>query len=54
MNTKSTTPSHIQELYEVAVEYVIDGSFQVDKAYRVIELIEDGEYEQAVKVGMVY
>ncbi|MNC73457.1 hypothetical protein D3C81_1747610 [compost metagenome] len=54
--------SIITELYQVAQEYVSDAYVnpadytvqQVDDALTVIELIEDGKHEQAVKVGLVY
>lgn len=54
--------SVIKELYEVAQEYVQDAYInkedytaqQVEDALTVIELIEDGEYEKAQRVGLVY
>lgn len=50
--------SIIKELYEVAKEYVgnpDDCSVeQYNNALTVIELVEDGEYDKAVEVGMVY
>lgn len=54
--------SVIKELYEVAQEYVQNAyvnkedytSNQIEDAFSVIELIEDGEYEKAQQVGLVY
>ena len=54
--------SIIKELYEVAQEYVQDAyvnkedytAQQVEDALTVIELIEDGEYEKAQQVGLMY
>lgn len=54
--------SAIKELYEVAQEYVSDAYTspadytvqQVEDALTVVELIEDGEYEKATQVGLVY
>lgn len=50
--------SVIKELYEVAVEYVSNpedcSNQQIDKAFLVIELVEDGKLEDALKVGLIY
>lgn len=54
--------SIIKELYEVAQEYVSDAytnpadytAQQIEDSLTVIELIEDGEYEKATQVGLVY
>lgn len=54
--------SAIKELYEVAQEYVSDAytnpadytAKQIEDSLTVIELVEDGEYEKASKVGLVY
>lgn len=58
--------SEIEELYEVAQQYVTDyftnpddfsdeySQKLLDNAFKVIELIEDGEHEEALKVGLIY
>lgn len=53
-----TMSSEVKELYEVAVEYVSNledcSPAQIDKAFLVIELVEDGKLEDALKVGLIY
>lgn len=50
--------SEIQELYEVAQEFARNANecslTQFVNSLLVIELIEDGDYDKAVKVGLVY
>lgn len=50
--------SEIKELYEVAQEYARNESDcsvrQYADALHVIALIEDGYYDEAVKVGLVF
>ena len=54
--------SEVKELYEVAQQYVTDSFTNpdeysqnlLDNAFKVIELIEDGEHEEALKVGLIY
>lgn len=50
--------STVKELYEVAQEYARNESDcsvqQFNDALSVIELIEDGEYDKALLVGLVY
>lgn len=50
--------SLIKEMYEVAKSFVSgDEDCSVDQfedALAVIELVEEGEHEAAIKVGMVY
>lgn len=50
--------SVIKELYGVAVEYAANPADcspeQHSKAFTVIELIEDGEHQAAIDVGLIY
>lgn len=50
--------SAIRELYEVAVEYVSNpedcSNQQIENAFTVIELIEDGKHQEALDVGLIY
>lgn len=50
--------SLIKEMYEVAKSFVSGNeecsAEQFEDALSVIELIEDGEYNAAIEVGMVY
>lgn len=50
--------SLIKEIYEVAKSFVSGNeecsAAQFEDALSVIELIEDGEYNAAIEVGMVY
>jgi hypothetical protein len=50
--------SEVKELYEVAKSFVSGDEEcsikQLDDAFLVIELVEDGAYEEAFKVGMIY
>lgn len=54
--------TQIKELYEVAQEHVADSYINpedysekmVDDAFKVIELVEDGDYEEALKIGLIY
>lgn len=58
--------SEIKELYEVACQYLTDSFTNPDdfsdeysqkllnNAFKVIELVEGGDYEEALKVGLIY
>lgn len=54
--------SIIKELYQVAKEYLSESyktpddytEQQIEDALSVIEFIEDGEYEKAKQVGLIY
>lgn len=50
--------SEVKEMYEVAKSFVSGAeecsTTQLDDAFLVIELVEDGAHQEALKVGMVY
>lgn len=54
--------SQINELYGVAQQYAADSFINpedyseqmLEDAFKVIELVEDGKHEEALKVGLIY
>lgn len=50
--------SEIQEMYEVAQEFATNASdcsvTQYEDALKVLEFVEEGEYDKALQVGLVY